>query len=741
MPTIPSEFYQTVPPQGAEGYQQIQANPSEFGGQIGQTLQQTGNLLEQHAVQRQQLANETNVNDIYSNQFSPAFRNLRENFLKLEGKDAESQFPAYEQQANELRNQYRNALPNDMQRKLFDQQATRRVQLELDGMARYAAEQTKKYEWNTYQGAMADLASEAEANYNNLQHLEDVQARLDAKVIDYGSSHGWSPEIYQAQRRVATDKLWQSVITRQAIDDPAGAIQTYQRQNATGRLSGQAQGEIEKYLRPYHETIQAQRAYGMATGGPVASRITSEAAAQGVDPGTALTIWSCEGSVASPETKNPNSGAAGHFQFMPGTWAAMGGTDQDRLDSNRQIELGVKLIAQNSKQLQSNLGRQPQAWEVYLAHQQGIDGAEKLLSADPGANAAQIAGNPKAITLNGGTADMTAGQFLTMIKGYVDRHSLMYDPQGLPTARNIRENYQTGLETVRQLARQEHPGDPTAEDRYVAFYTQHAGQLLQAEHIGDQANMDVINAGLNGPNGVKSWADFQADPKRAQAYASIYAKDPSVWDRVDKAISMNALDMWNPPVSAGTTAVYNELKGMQFTDRQGFADMDLNRYYGALPASRFQELQRDQIAIRKDDAAVTQKHVNLEHAIKVLASTFNEAKALPGSEYSGADPNSAFPGAARKYNLYLGNLTQAIDNWRQNNNGKVPGDFDLLKIGREMLMPGQTEQAQASSRDQSKPAQESPTAKYEAYLRQNGYPVTPGNIKALQDQDAARAAK
>ena len=115
----------------------------------------------------------------------------------------------------------------------------------------------------------------------------------------------------------------------------------------------------------------------------MASRIASEAAAQGLDPSTALTVWSCEGSVTNPATKNPNSEATGHFQFLPGTWAAMGGTDSDRLDSNRQIELGVKLMAQNAKQLQADLGRKPRPWEVYLAHQQGIEGAEKLLRADP----------------------------------------------------------------------------------------------------------------------------------------------------------------------------------------------------------------------------------------------------------------------------------------------------------------------------------------------------------------------
>jgi hypothetical protein len=165
------------------------------------------------------------VNDVYSNGFSPAFWQLLENFLKLEGKDAREQFASYEQQANQLHRKYRDCLPNDMQRKLFNREATRRVQMELDGLARYAADQTKKYEWNTYRAGISELTAEAEVNYNDPLHLNDVQARLDNKVIDYGSSHGWSPEIYQAQRKDATDRLWEAVIRRQAgAGDVTGAV-------------------------------------------------------------------------------------------------------------------------------------------------------------------------------------------------------------------------------------------------------------------------------------------------------------------------------------------------------------------------------------------------------------------------------------------------------------------------------------------------------------------------------------
>ena len=122
MPIVPGDpFVPSVMPQGQMIYNTIdRATPEAFGGQVGQTLQQAGNMLAQHAVQRQQLANETNVNDVYTNQFSPAARDIYQNYMKLEGKDAEARFPEFQQQMNDLRTQTRANLPNPMQQKAFD---------------------------------------------------------------------------------------------------------------------------------------------------------------------------------------------------------------------------------------------------------------------------------------------------------------------------------------------------------------------------------------------------------------------------------------------------------------------------------------------------------------------------------------------------------------------------------------------------------------------------------------------
>ncbi len=67
MPTVPvsdTTFVPIMQPQGQGIFNTIdRATPENFGRQVGQSLDQAGNMLQQNALERQQLANETNVND------------------------------------------------------------------------------------------------------------------------------------------------------------------------------------------------------------------------------------------------------------------------------------------------------------------------------------------------------------------------------------------------------------------------------------------------------------------------------------------------------------------------------------------------------------------------------------------------------------------------------------------------------------------------------------------------------
>jgi hypothetical protein len=108
---------------------------------------------------------------------------------------------------------------------------------------------------------------------------------------------------------------------------------------------------------------------------------------------------------------NPNSSARGIFQFMPDTAAQFGISDP--MDAVQNVNGAAALTAQNKSLLTKLLGRSPSDPELYLAHQQGAQGAFDLLS-NPDASAASIVGN-KAVALNGGFDGITAGDFAKVV--------------------------------------------------------------------------------------------------------------------------------------------------------------------------------------------------------------------------------------------------------------------------------------------------------------------------------------
>ena len=155
MPVVPTEFLQDVLPAGQLAYQQNHATPDEFGARMARTLELAGRRLERDALKR---IDETNVNDLFANQFDPAFRGIYKNFLNLGGKEAAEQLPAVRQQMMDLTGQFSEALPNDYQRSLFNQMSNGRMNSDLSGLARHAAASLDQWKIDTA-GAISDAAA------------------------------------------------------------------------------------------------------------------------------------------------------------------------------------------------------------------------------------------------------------------------------------------------------------------------------------------------------------------------------------------------------------------------------------------------------------------------------------------------------------------------------------------------------------------------------------------------------
>lgn len=115
-------------------------------------------------------------------------------------------------------------------------------------------------------------------------------------------------------------------------------------------------------------------------------------------------------SSGNPSAINKDTGAAGLFQFMPKTAKAYG--LQDAHDPTQALEAVGRFTEDNAKVLRKKLKREPSDGELYLAHQQGATGASKLL-ANPNKLAVDVVGK-RAVTLNGGSEDMTAGEFASL---------------------------------------------------------------------------------------------------------------------------------------------------------------------------------------------------------------------------------------------------------------------------------------------------------------------------------------
>jgi hypothetical protein len=138
----------------------------------------------------------------------------------------------------------------------------------------------------------------------------------------------------------------------------------------------------------------------------IKERIRRQALAYNLDPQTMTRIAQIESSL-NPNAKNPNSSASGLYQFINSTGRQYG--LKNPFDPDQNIDAAMRFTSDNVNTLKRSLGRDPTPGEIYLAHQQGVGGAKKLLM-NPDAPAVDLVGSA-AVRLNGGHSGMTARDF------------------------------------------------------------------------------------------------------------------------------------------------------------------------------------------------------------------------------------------------------------------------------------------------------------------------------------------
>lgn len=246
---------------------------------------------------------------------------------------------------------------------------------------------------SAYDEAVAQVKENKEANdaefavSGDPKKLAAFRKEKEAKSVAGRMKAAWEAvkHPYDAVKNTDTAKFWQDKLSNSKTFQTIGDV-------ATGKYG--LSPEASKMLGSLKET-------GKNVGGFVSSlfkwskdvppglgdAIDQAAAKYGLDAGYLRTMAYIESKGdpnAYPKGADPSKAAVGIYQFVPGTGKQYGlypgGVDQ-RTNWSMNVDAGARYAQDNMRSLTALLGRRPEPWELYLAHQQGSGGFAKLVTA------------------------------------------------------------------------------------------------------------------------------------------------------------------------------------------------------------------------------------------------------------------------------------------------------------------------------------------------------------------------
>lgn len=522
MPQLPFDPRPTVAPAGASGvFQRDASDPNAFGASVaaagerlGATVDQAANRAAESAIRFQTIQNETEVNDAYANRFSPKFRDLYQKYYSLQGKDAVDQMPDFINQMQGVREDARGELKSDVQRKLFDAMSRRRVESELDGMARYADTQNKVYRADTHGAVLKQLSDQAADKYNDESAFGTSIGTAAAEIDRYTASTGGTAEVARAKLAEFTSNAMLQRVQRWMLDDPLKARDFY-RANA-GNIAAAQRPLIEHQLSVATKPVEAKiAADGIVRGASLPQLQTSMEIAG--EPLVSAVIAQESGgrqSAVSPK------GAIGVMQVMPDTAREVAGQmgleyDPEKLKSDASYNkaLGTRYL---QNMLTRYGGNQTLALAAYNAGPKRVDAWVKT-NGDP--TQGQIS-----------DADWVAKIPFKETRDYVAKvNASAPQMQGtIPTSRDVRAHLADWNKQAEQLAEQQHPGDPVYRDLVVQQVRGYVNTIVAQQEAVQRQSHEVLLRAADG-DAKKGTRPLTIDELRATPEAN------AAWLRTDPA--------------------------------------------------------------------------------------------------------------------------------------------------------------------------------------------------------------
>jgi len=673
-----------VPSVLPNGFQTTQANPNDFGAQVGQANMASAQMVGQgandfgaHTIHMQDLANEaaaTAADSLASNRVNDYLYNPRTGLLAKQGADAVDAWGerglGVQSDLSSIYSAVRGTLTNPEAQRQFDQRWIRTQSYAMSTAASHVGQQNRVYLGAVQQANVEAQINTAALNWNNPDAFGMALENITSATLKQAQTQGFgdSPDVVNQLYRQNFDKAWTARIKTMASTDPQGAqslLDKVAESNVKFTMtgpdgqpvqvqarppSGVTAAQLQQFVAPQVRAVQAKNlATSIMAGQPGGDSTTDN------NPGNLRAGPDSFQTFASPEdgvvaTANNlrvypakygadtlNAIAAkwaprGDGNNDPSTWAAnvgkIAGIDPDaKLDMNDPTLLTALIPA---------IARQEKGPDKAKA----FDPATVQIGVDRAFGGEHVAGGPStAPTSDRPTAHLS--DWLAQADAATDHDPILRDQvrSEIMTRTNqidagINQNNRAARDTLLVAALGNQPGAPKPTD---------------------------LDGLLNTPQARQAWADAQPETQRG----------------ILTILDQNAKQT-DVPMTDAAVSRWHEIQGLRAEDPDAFMGLNpVSPDNAVLPLNLKLQLANQQATMDRRSTADQSKQIRWNSALSTVRDITDAAN---------LDRSSANDDGKKSWNTFAGAFQGAIDQYQQDN-GKLPGNTDLRNIASDLVAP------------------------------------------------------
>lgn len=678
MPTVPT-YERNVGLQS--GYQRdfsVRASADAFGADIGRGLQQAGQGLGQlsNAIAQVQEMEDIARAKEADNEFANWARERmygEGGFLTLEGKNAIDARKAFEDEAQRKRSEFGSQLPPGAAR-AYGEASNARLQSIYQQSITHTAQERKTWFKTASASRIETFANDALANFSNPKAVTKNIGAGIMELREQAGVEGWDGDTLRAKELEFASGVHKNIALRMAQTDPLAANE-YVKQNM-GMLTGAHQYELTAALDDAVVGAEAQKAAdGILSKGRVSDL-----------PGDIV----AEVAGIAPE-KKPGGGPTRAKAFLSSISANKGRPGDTMGLQDSFAENLAAMIQDAPPEIRKGLSvgsgyrspeRQQQLWNAALKKYGSVEAARKWVA--PPGRSQHNEGEAVDLTFNG----QFLGKAPKEVQDWVHQNARkygMYFPMGNEPWHIEPIGSRDGPTVVAPRGNTVAPraGLPSFDEIQAGL------DQIADPRVREQARKRVM-AAIEGQSKV---AEAQEKAARAELWRYIDAENAtpdqvpleirqaagqaaisSAWEYVEKREKREA--------PQDDEVLLYDLRRYAATKPEEFADLDLTEYRNRMSKESFNEFSKLQASALTDQRKVKDEGVTLTSAFS-QAETQLEAVGLTTTGKKDSEREEV----ARRIAAFQNQLAQQLEDFKKQNNGKLPNQMETQSIINRMLLP------------------------------------------------------